>query len=45
MAPLATKLALETGYITASMGQVTGSGIEELQCVLLGVVAKLLGAW
>ena len=45
VAPLATKLALETGYITASMGQVTGSGIEELQCVLLGVVAKLLGAW
>lgn len=45
MAPLATKLALETGYITASMGQVTGSGIEELQCVILGVIAKLLGAW
>ncbi len=45
MAPLATKLAVETGYITASMGQVTGSGIEELQCVVLGVVAKLLGAW
>ncbi|MBQ9424791.1 MAG: hypothetical protein IJU42_02495 [Erysipelotrichaceae bacterium] len=45
MAPLATKLALETGYITASMGQVTGSGIEEMQCVILGVIAKLLGAW
>ena len=45
MAPLATKLALETGYITASMGQVTGSGIEELQCVILGVIAKILGAW
>jgi len=45
MAPLATKLALETGYITASMGQVTGSGIEELQCVILGVIAKVLGAW
>ena len=45
MAPLATKLALETGYITASMGQVTGSGIEELQCVILGVIAKFLGAW
>ena len=45
MAPLATKLALETGYITSAMGPVTGSGIEELQCVLLGVVAKLLGAW
>ncbi len=45
MAPLATKLALETGYITASMGQVTGSGIEEMQCVILGVIAKILGAW
>ena len=45
MAPLATKLALETGYITAAMGQVTGSGIEEMQCVILGVIAKLLGAW
>jgi len=45
MAPLATKLALETGYITASMGQVTGSGIEELQCVVLGIIAKVLGAW
>lgn len=45
MAPLATKLAIETGYITASAGLVTGSGIEELQCVILGVIAKVLGAW
>ena len=45
MAPLATTLAIKTGYITSAVGQVTGSGIEELQCVILGIISKVLGCW
>lgn len=45
MTPLVTMLAVESGAVSASAGLITGSGVWELQNVLVGVVTKILGAW
>lgn len=45
MAPLATMLAAETGYIASTATLVTGSSIEEWNCVLVGIIGKIFGAW
>ena len=45
MAPLATELAAKTGYIASTSTLVTGSSIEEWNCVLIGLIGKLAHAW
>jgi PTS system galactitol-specific IIC component len=45
MAPLATMLAVESGSVTSAAGLITGSGVWELQNVIVGLITKLLGAW
>ena len=45
MAPLATMLAVESGSVTSAAGLITGSGVWELQNVIVGIITKLLGAW
>lgn len=43
MAPLCTDLAAQTGYISSTSTLVTGSSIEEWNCVIIGIVSRLLG--
>lgn len=45
MAPLATELAARTGYIASTATMVTGSSIEEWNCIVFGLIGKLFGAW
>ena len=45
MAPLATQLAADAGYISSTATLVTGSSIEEWNCVLFGILGKIFGAW
>lgn len=45
MAPLATQLAADAGYISSTATLVTGSSIEEWNCVLFGILGKFFGAW
>ena len=45
MAPLVTKLAVNTGYITNTAGMVTGSSVEEFHCLIIALVSKLFGVW
>ncbi|WP_279194577.1 hypothetical protein, partial [Holdemania massiliensis] len=45
MAPLVTKLAVNTGYISNAATLVTGSSVEEFHSVILALISKLLGIW
>lgn len=45
MAPLATELANEAGYISSQATLVTGSSIEEWNCLLIGLIGKLFKVW
>ena len=43
MAPLCTQLAFDAGFIESTSTLVTGSSIEEWNCMLLGIVNALFG--
>ena len=45
MAPLATMLAVESGSVTSAAGLITGSGVWELQNLIIGLITKVFGAW
>ena len=45
MAPLATMLAVESGSVTSASGLITGSGVWELQNLIIGLITKMFGAW
>ena len=45
MAPLATQMAYTAGYISSTSTLVTGSSIEEWNCMLVGIIGKLFKAW
>ena len=45
MADIATNLALQVGTLENTGQMITGSSLNEIQCVLLGVVGKFLGAF
>ena len=45
MAPLATMLAVESGSVTSASGLITGSGVWELQNLIIGLITKVFGAW
>ena len=45
MSPLATTMAYKAGYIASTSTLVTGSSIEEWNCVLVGIIGKLFKAW
>jgi PTS system galactitol-specific IIC component len=45
MAPVATMLAFQAGYITNTTTLVSGSTTAEFNCVLVGLFGKLLQVW
>lgn len=45
MAPVATMLAFQAGYISSATTLVSGSTTAEFNCVLVGLIGKALGVW
>jgi PTS system galactitol-specific IIC component len=45
MATVATDLAYQTGVITDISQMITGSSVNEIQCVIMGIIGKILGAF
>ena len=45
MAPIATQLAFSAGFITSTSTMVSGSTTAEFNCVLVGILGKVLHIW
>ena len=45
MAPIVTQLALSAGFISTATTMVSGSSSAEFNCLLVGVLGKLLKVW
>lgn len=45
MAPVATMLAFQAGYISSATTLVSGATTAEFNCVLVGLIGKALGVW
>lgn len=45
MAPIVTKLALSAGFISSATTLVSGSSSAEFNCLLVGILGKLLKVW
>ena len=45
MAPIATQLAFSAGFITSTSTMVSGSTTAEFNCVLVGILGKVLRIW
>ena len=45
MAPIVTELAFGAGFISTTTTMVSGSSSAEFNCVLVGLLGKLLKVW